>query len=114
MNLLEVLIALSIMGIVAAVAVSGRVGGQPGLELQRQVSELRSEAAEFRHRAVTKGESTSLVISDANCDASGGSVTLSFFADGTASGGQICVINEDQVTRLVLESLTGRLVTAAP
>lgn len=114
MNLLEVLIALSILGIVTAVAVSGRVGGQPGLELQRKISGLRSEAAQVRHHAVVGGVSTSLVIPDASCKVSGGTVTLKFFADGTAAGDQICVVNRDLVTRLKLDPLTGRLVKIAP
>jgi len=114
MNLFEVLVTLAIISAVTAVVLSGRGTQHPGLQLQKQASELVAQAATHRNRAVGLGQTVTARFEKLRCDALGGVAEIAFFPDGTARGDALCLSQDDLRVELRPDPLTGRLVQVAP
>lgn len=110
LTLFEVLISLAILALMAGVVIAGRSGPSPALTLNAEIADLREKAAGIRREAILRGRDQLWQDDDLACDDETFEVT--YFADGTARGSDICIAVEPTQVRLSVDPLTGILVDA--
>lgn len=109
-SLFETMVALAVLALVVSVTATSIRGPSPAVLLQQQANALIESATLARSRAVSTGRSVALELP--GC---GGKAELAHFhPDGTADAAQACVTVEEQILKLHVSPLTGRLVVRAP
>ena len=103
-TLLETMVSLAILSLVLAVAATAVRPPSPWLQEQAAIAELTRRAQETRLRAIT--ETLALVmVTDALCP---DAPPPTFFADGSATGGPVCVGSQE----LAIRPFTGAIGVA--
>lgn len=110
LTLFEVLISLAILALMASVVIAGRGGPSPALTLNAKVAEVKEHAAGIRREAILQGGDQLWQDDALACDEEPFEVT--YFADGTARGTDICLSVETTQARLKVDPLTGILLDA--
>lgn len=106
-TLFEALIALSILSLVTAAIVILRPAPSSALLLNQAASELIESAAAHRQRAVVEGEAAAWKQNVLTCE--GQPFEAKFYPDGSADPGEICVTVEQQMLKMILHPISGRL-----
>lgn len=109
-TLLEVLIALAIIGMITGIVIAARPGPSEGLDLRTKVAELSGAADLARSQAIIDQQLV-LWTASPSCDESPAEFT--FFPDGTASGPEICLVSGERSIRLAVDVFSGRLYEVA-
>mgnify|MGYP000365563807 CR=1 FL=1 len=86
-SLLEVLVALAIMSLIAAVVVANVRPIAPDMRIEMRISELDQLVSRRHLEAVSAREPTTLSVVDCN----GGSIDIVLFPDGSGTPARLCV-----------------------
>ncbi|MES0863746.1 prepilin-type N-terminal cleavage/methylation domain-containing protein [Ruegeria sp. SCPT10] len=106
-SLFEVMIVLSILTIVVAIAAAGFRPPSDELKLNRQVAHLVLLVGDARLKAIRSKRLVHIEV----VDCANEHVELIFFPDGTASSAEFCLAEGEQREILVLRPLTGQIST---
>lgn len=104
-TLMEVLVSLTIISLILGVAATAVRKPSPILELERQVSAILTETTEARLRAIRAQESQNWS-GPFGCEEP--EALAHFYADGTASGPDLCLEIDGHRARLHIDGLVGR------
>jgi len=132
-TLLELLVVLAILGLVLTLATPGLGRALPGMELRAEARTIASALREARALAVGRNDETTLIIDlsgptlrlgdrppirlsprlgisllTASSESTGrGSGGISFFPDGTSTGGRVALVLGESRRDVVVDWLTG-------
>ncbi len=113
-TLFEMMAVLAILAIISGAAISAFRPPPESVRLAGVAADIREVAGIARRDAMIGDQPVSLSFESFSADVSdcdGSAPQLTFFSDGSARGTDICVIGETAVVGLLLDPLTGRLLT---
>jgi prepilin-type N-terminal cleavage/methylation domain-containing protein len=111
-SIAEVLVVLVILSLTIAAVTATRPGPSPALQLKSRAATIIAEAGKIRDDAIRRHTIQTYELPGTLCPDS--ISTLTFFANGTATGGSICLSVQEQELRLVLDPLTGQFLQEDP
>lgn len=106
-SLLEAMVSLAIIALITGVTLSAARPPSASLRLEQRAARMVANVAEARQRAITTAQTVLLDFPDAECD--GVPPAITFFADGTANGEDLCLSEDDLILTLTINQLTGKL-----
>lgn len=101
------MVVLVILSAILTISMTTLTRPSDQLAMRQDITVIRQEAAQLRSEAISNGMER--ILSSKGCDGAQ-LVSVRFFPDGTASGDDICLEHGEDVVRLRVERLTGRLV----
>ena len=134
-TLVELLVVLTIIALAMA-AVPALLTGLPSIRLRTAADDMVATLRELHQQAIRRGETTELVLDPAaraywmstdpglhrlpeivaeigfkpaTAAPAGGSISIRFFADGSASGGTVLLKNGKHLAAVTVDWLTGRI-----
>lgn len=111
-TLLEALIVLGILALILAVVSPSLRGPSPALLLQRRATDIMRAVEQIQARAIATRQVKVFETEGQNCDQTQRDIL--FYPDGTAHGGDLCLIEATATLKLRLQPLTGHLTVTAP
>ena len=107
-TLFETLLTLGILSLLLAVVAGAARGPSPSVELHRLATQVQSDAAAARLRAIETGRAVRFSLEADTCE--GRPAHLDFAPDGSVAGDPVCVRHAGLQLTLSPAPLSGRLV----